>query len=74
MQDRVGEVWAVTMFAAGSLEPQAAIAVVVRTSLENGVHRLLVLDGGATGWSAGELRTHGELQEYPGDFGSKRIA
>jgi hypothetical protein len=41
------------------------------------MHRLLVLDGGQSNWKGGELRTHGELVEWPDSgtlAGCKRIA
>ena len=71
MQDRVGQVWEVQMFGVNVFGAQAALVYVVRSTLESGMHRLLVLDGGLTGWQAGQLKTLGELVE---GMGARRIA
>lgn len=59
------------MFAPSRVGAECALVYVVASSFEDGMHRLLVLDGGVTGWRAGQLRTYGEMQE---GFGGKRLA
>ncbi len=71
MQDRVGQLWEVQMFGASAFGSQAALVYVVRSTPESGMHRLLVIDGGRTGWREGELRTMGELVD---GIGARRLA
>ena len=71
MKNRVGELWELNMFAPSLMGAQAALVYVISSDLAEGMHRLLVIDGGVTGWLAGQLRTYGELQD---GFGGKRVA
>lgn len=75
MQDRVGQVWATgVLVGCPELGVVPAIVLVVSSDLGEGMHRLLVLESGTTGWPAGRLKTRGELVEWPGSIGDKRIA
>lgn len=72
MQDRVGQVWEWTKpYAAQLGVPRAAVMLIVRSDLEECMHRMLVLDPGDYSYKQGQLRTHGEVVEA---FGWKRIA
>ena len=63
------------MFAASVFGQVNCLVLVVGSNLEEGMHRLLVIEPGMSGWKAGELRTHGELLEWPNSsIGPKRIA
>ncbi len=72
MQDRMGQLWELQMYTRGSLGTQGVLVLVIRSDLDDGMHRVLVIDGGTTGWRDGQLRMLGELVEWPNVEGSSR--